>query len=498
MVSYRLNALIDPNPFLFHAVNLLLHVLVSVCVHAVGRRILRSEQAAFVAAGLFAVHPVHTEAVANIVGRAELLAGLFALVAILLVSPPPGRAGAPRWPCEVGAALALALGTASKESALVTPVVLGGLWYVPHLRPASVRRGLAQLVVLAAVGAGFLTLRVFVVGTLTPNKAAYLSNPLAYVSTVDRLRTAILIGWQYAELLFVPAQLAPDYSPEQIPVVGSFGDHRFLAAVGGLGTMALFLARACRTAPELVACSSFLLVPFALTGNVFFPIGINKAERLLYFPSIGWCLIAGWIADRYLLRSRVGSAALVMLLTAFAARTIDRNRDWENSFTLWSAAVETTPHAARAQYNYATALSETGRDDLAIEHHEIALRLYPRFALAAALIGTIHHRNGRPDAAFQWYQRALAIDPRTFDAHLNLGVLHFERGEPLASLAELLLAHEARPDHADALANMAAIAWTEGLTGDALRLIRQAESSFPLTEKARRTLADLKGKLGER
>lgn len=423
VASYRLNVLLDGAPFSFHAVNVSLHAVVTCLVCVLAARVLLSRGAAFVAAALFAVHPVHAEAVANIAGRAELLAALFSLSCILLLTRPSGS-GTSNWPArEVGGVCALALAVCSKEGALVVPVVVAALWALPRLRPPLLRQCVSASMGFAAVVLGFFALRLMLVGSITPARAAYLGNPLAYVPAADRVRTALVIAWQYLGLLFVPAKLAPDYSPEQIPVVTSWFEPELLLALAVFGAAGWGLARMRRVAPHLLAASAFFFAPLALTGNFLFAIGTNKAERLLYFPSIACCLFAAWVLARPGAGTWALRVAAALLVLGFAARTAVRSNEWRSSLALWGAAVNVVPRSARAHYNYARALSEAGRNAEAITHLKTAWVILPRHDETLVLLGRIHRAAGRVELARRLFTRALAINPDGHEARRELAEL---------------------------------------------------------------------------
>lgn len=428
-LTYAANHRAGGGAFGFHLVNLLLHVLVTLAVFALARELLASTLAATAAAALFAVHPIHTEAVSNVVGRAELLAGLLVLIT-LLAAIRAGRAGGI---ARVGwltlALCAFAAGMLAKESAFAAIGLLAAVvWWTDPAR--SVTRTLRAVAPFAALGVGYLALRLTVVGALgLPTPPPLLDNPLAQVGAAQRIATAMVVLLDYGALLLLPLHLAADYSYNAVPVVTSPLDGRFvLALVVGLAAAGLILVAA-RRAPVLALAAALAAIPLVLTSNLLFPIGTIKAERLLYLPSVGWCIAFGWLAAAAARSHRaIALAAVAALLLAFSARTWARNPDWRDNLALFSAAVASEPDSAKAHYNLGIAYDERGDAEAALIQLRQALAIHPGCAEAAFAIGSIYERKGIEAGALHWYASAIARDWNYPRAHLNIGVLHYRRG----------------------------------------------------------------------
>ena len=429
-ITYMANHTVSAAPFGYHLVNVLLHALVTLAVFLLALRLLDSLVAATVAAALFAVHPVHTEAVSNIVGRAELLAALLVLTCLLaeLQALRARAAAATGW--QVLAALAFAAGVLAKESAFTAVGLIAVVvwWSDPSRSVARTARAIAPFV---AVAIGYLALRVAVVGSLgLPTPPPLIDNPLAHVGAASRVATAMVVLLDYGSLLMLPLHLAADYSYNAIPVVTSPLDSRFLlAALVAVATLGLAVVAARRT-PVLLLAALFIAIPLAVTSNVVFPIGTIKAERLLYLPSVGWCLAFGWLAAAAARSHRqVALAAVAALLLAFAARTWARNPAWSDNFILFTAAVQSEPESAKAHYNLGIAYDTRGDFDNAMLELRQALAIHPDCAEAAFAIGSIYERKGIEAGALHWYGQAVARDWNYPRAHLNIGALRYQRGE---------------------------------------------------------------------
>jgi tetratricopeptide (TPR) repeat protein len=454
MLSYAANAHLGVGPFGFHLINIALHSLASIAVFALARRLLASEAGALATALVFATHPIHTEAVTSVVGRAELLAALFALGALLAAARADGASRPSPWRAVSLAAFAAAL--LSKESALATLPLVGVLhcWLAA---PPRLRRLASLLVSYVLVASAYLGLRLLVVGSLgLPAPPDFMDNPLAHVSWPARVGTAAVILWQYLSQLVFPLQLCADYSWAQIEPLASPFDWRVLTAVALFAVLLAGLFTTARRAPELIVAACFAFLPLALTGNVLFPIGTIRADRLLYMPSVGWCLACGWLVslvrrDRW----RASAVALGVIVALLGARSWVRNRDWQDSVSLFTATVEASPRSAKAHYNLGVALRDAGRLEEAMVHYGKSLDIYPDSEKAAFAIARIHDLQGRRAAALAWYERAARLDWSLVRAHTNQGVLHYAQGRLDSAEASLLTALRLDPEDPYARINLA-------------------------------------------
>jgi tetratricopeptide (TPR) repeat protein len=483
MLTYVANARLDPGPAGFHAVNVLLHVAVALAVYALALRLLQAPGAAWIAAALFAVHPVHSEAVTGIVGRAELLAALLSIAALLALAralrPAAVAAG---WLAL--SLLAFAAGLLCKESAFTTI----GLVVVVHWRLApadQLRRRLLVLSPYLLVAAAYLALRLAVVGSIAlPTPPGALDNVLAHVDAATRVRTATQVLWDYLAMLVAPVNLSADYSFNQVPLVLTWAAPRFWVAaalVVGLAATALALWR---RRPEITVAAALFAIPLALTANLLFPIGTIKAERLLYLPSAGACLAAGWLlAALSQTRPRIATAVVTALLALFAARTWVRNRDWRDERTLYAAAVGVSCESAKAHHNLAVALQRAGDYDNAVAHYHRALVIYPDYAAAAFGIGHVETLRGDDAGALRWYADALRRDPHFAKAHLQLGLLYQRRSDFAAAEAAFAAGLASAPDDALLLVNLAAARLSQGNRLGARTAIERLDQVDPPTDQ---------------
>ena len=426
VLSYALNYYLTPgDPLAFHAVNLVLHAGVTALVFLLARTLFASARVAVIAAVLFAVHPVHTEAVTNLVGRAELLAALFGLLSLLSAVHIDGAGSrtqsALAHACSVSC---FSLALLSKESALtVLPLIV--LLRVTVRHDGLLRGGWRELhslvwVPYALCAAVILVLRWYVV---SPRTVDALDNVLAFVPWPVRVRSAIAVLWDYFGILNVPLVLAADYSYAQVPPVGTWLNGRFLAGAGLLLAAAVVAVRNRRPAVTFVVVFPF--VALSVTANILFPIGTVKADRLLYLPSVGWVLLIAYAFDRLLEIKRYRQVALVVLagvVTAYAARAWTRNWDWKDNRTFYRSLVLSAPNSAKARYNYGVSLRRAGQDAAAAVQFQRALEIFPYAGGARSPweLGVLAEERGDTAAALGWYEKALELEPGFDKANNNL------------------------------------------------------------------------------
>jgi tetratricopeptide (TPR) repeat protein len=369
----------------------------------------RSSRAAFAGAALFAVHPIHVEAVAGLVGRAEILgllgtlgtvaAGRRALTAVR-------AAAAAAWTLlAVGAYLA---GATSKESALVAPAILMWTEFVaPARRADSMRRRLALGAALAAAAMLLVWLRARAVASW--NVAATFRD----VDSADRVATAVRIFGENVGLLLAPLRQSAEYG--QVPIATSAAEPGVLLGAA----LALGLAAAAfgwrRSRPAIAWGLATFLVILAPVSNVLFPIGVAKAERILYAPSAGFLVGLGAAFAALTAsprRPRAGWVVFGIVIAALLVTSWQRARVWRNNCALAAATIETAPTSPIFLTMHARCLLEAQRH---AEARAVLLRVFtaePNFPTAHLVLGDLEEREGNHEAALVHDEAVLAREPR--------------------------------------------------------------------------------------
>jgi Flp pilus assembly protein TadD len=535
MLTFAANARMGTSATGYHVVNVLVHAGVTVLAFVLAKVLLRSSLGAAAAAALFAVHPIHTEAVTNVFGRAELLAALFVLISLLSLArargdaPPDSRSSL--W--LVVSLVAFGAALLSKESA-ITAVVLCGVvhfWISPEHRLA---RTLRVVVPYVLVGIAYLGWRWYLVGALgMPVLPQLLDNPLAHVTLVPRLATALVVMGDYLRLLTFPLALSSDYSFNQLPVVMSAWDARLPLATAVFVVLAVALIVGLRREPVTVVVAAFVFAPLVATANILVVIGTIKAERLLYLPSLGWCLAAGWVVALLARRRRpFALGALAIVLCLFAGQTWVRNEDWRDGATAHAAAVRTAPDSAKTHYNWARDLIRQRRLDEAIHHLRRSVAIYPDWVASQANLGgalaltgrlaeagthlTLAARldpgspivrinlaqvllqQGRFEEAFEQLETAKRLDPRSVNVSRILGTLYLQRGRFGEAIDPLGVAAAAEPGDADVQNSLGLALLRSGRIEESIPRFETALRLRPQHPQARQNLEAAQAQRGAR
>ena len=436
MTSYALNAWATGlSPVSFRLANVLFHLLVTWQLYVLAIRLGWTAAAAAIAAGVFAVHPIHSEAVTGIVGRAELLMALGVLIG--LWAWKQGRHG-----LSLGA---FALGVFSKEQAVILPVLI---WAASRWA-SSARPDVSRQKMTPGEGARlyggyvlvfglYLLARAHALGGLSPPPAGFLENPLATADWWTRLLTVAKVAGEYLGLCLWPSTLSADYSYNGIPLAQSALDPAVLWGLGSWGGLVILGLWPPRGDRRFTFAVALLAASFIPSSNLLVRIGTIMGERLFYLPSAGFCLLLGlgYEAAERAVRSGpvrwIGFGILTLLLGASTIRTAIRNQDWANPETLARAILRAVPGDVKAHLYVAKALKDQGKMQDALLHYETAVRLYPAFQQSYSYFNagygdTLLHV-GRIEEGIQALERAARLEPTWSALHYNLGLAYARQG----------------------------------------------------------------------
>jgi hypothetical protein len=378
------------SPMVYHAANILLYAAASVLVLVLCRRLLPS-WAAWTAAALFAVHPVHVEAVANVVGQSELIVAVMLLSATVLYVRDR-QAGALQLSTMLAIVVLYALACFSKEHGIVLPAIFVAAELTiirgTQRRGDRVRQLRPFYLSLALIAVAFVALRARVladhgIGGFQP----FTPFSSLHISARDRVLTALGVVPQWARLLFWPAHLSSEYGPPEIEIaqgvsLSQLPGVMMLIAVIGLG------AALRRRQPVMSFGVAFVCITLLPSSNFLLPAGIVLAERTLFLPSVGAMLILGgaveWAVSSIRLRHRSerrllfgASALLAILLIAGATWSVVRTRVWHDNNTLFHQAIIDSPRAYRAHYMLGSWAFEQKRKREGESEYRKALSLFP-------------------------------------------------------------------------------------------------------------------------
>lgn len=483
ILSYALNYAAHGNePRGYHAVNIVLHGAASALVVLMLAAMFGDVLAAAIAGILFAVHPIHTEAVAGIVGRAEIMAAIGVLGCCLGYVKgvhATRRGAAAAWLAL--SVVAYAFGCYSKEIAVVAPVLIV-LW---ELTPGVQRRiafqgralaTIAAFLSFAAIAMEFIIMRKEAIRTVSKNIG------FVGVSDFDRVLTGLRVCLEYVGLLLAPITLSADYWVTDVPLAHSIAEPGVAAAGAVLVVLVGMMVWSWRRAPMLAwGIGAFLIALFPVS-NLPFAIGVMKAERILYTPSIGFIAAIAMLPAMAWRRASLRPAVVgvtILVSAIFTVRTVARNKDWQNNRVLAEATLRTSPESTIFNTIIATEYRAAGDNVSARRHLERALSGQPDNTTSLFNLGNIELDEKRFEKAVDLYRRALAVEPDYLSALNNLGraLAELKRFEEAADVLER--SRNLRPESPASYVNLLSIyIQTRNMTV-ALPLAEEALRRFP-------------------
>ncbi len=470
MLTYRfISGTFGLTPTPFHLANLLLAITCVLAAFSVFWLLTRSTFSAFAAASLFAVYPIHTEAVDWIAASPDLGCTLFLLIAFALflakrrTEHSTEQPRQPAWLLPTLSLAAYAFSLLWKETAAVLPIII--LVYVLVVEKAGLRAALRASATYWAVLALFIAIRAAVLGGMATGARDWALNPLQFLLTTAHL---MLSYWQK---LAWPFQLNAYYvfSP-----IRSLTDPRAIAAIifvlAAIAAIVYLLRRAPLPAfAALWVCITLLpaLNIYAVGRNVF-------AERYLYLPSIGFCILLTLAATRLIhlapekLRKPVTVSLLVITISAFAVATIQRNPDWKDDKTLFTETLVHSPNAPFVRIMVASTQSDESPGSTEAEQNylqaiSLAKQETPqdRLDLVAAYKGLASLYADRSDnqSALQMLASAREVDPTDPETDTEEGLIlvrtgRWDEAEPLLNKAIA-----AQPENENVLSTLGIVAW---------------------------------------
>ncbi|MBI4414019.1 MAG: tetratricopeptide repeat protein [candidate division NC10 bacterium] len=476
------------NPGGFHLTNLLLHTLVSVLVLELARRLLPAGPGPLMAGLLFAVHPVHVEAVAWVQGRVDLLSAAGVLLAVLLGLAGAEAAGGRRRLCWVASAMAFLLALLAKEVAVVAPV-LTALALAGQPGRGGWRRVRACLPLLGLQGVAFLLylgLRTAALGS--PSLGLLGGPPLG-----DRVFLALRVIPVYLRLLLWPVGLNPKHAVA--PPSGLLDGDVLMGALllAGLGALGLTWGR---RVSGLGLGLAWLALAWLPASNLVPIRGYVLAERYLYLPSVGFCIaLAGAAAGVMALggrwRGALVATAAALLLT-LGGLAVAQMGIWRDPRTFYEGLVRLNPDSALAHNNLGSVYLGFGEEERAAKEFGEALRLHPGHPGALNNLGILAQRRGDLAEARRFYREALAARSNQAEVWNNLGTIHEAEGDLARAAAAYGEAIRLDPATPRFLANLAGVLTAQGRRAEAAVLLERAIRLDPTVPRWRAALATLR------
>jgi tetratricopeptide (TPR) repeat protein len=425
------------NPFGLHLMNIFLHLLNTFFVFLIAEAMIKDRRVAFLAGLLFAVHPIHVEAVAPIFNYMGLLASCFAFASFYMFIRSEGMRKAPE---TILSLVFFSLGLFSKEEVIVLPFlfILYDFIFLYQLSFQKIELALRKYLWFFLPMGLYLFLR----SQIIESKAAFgfwdLSLNLNIAGESTAILTLISVARTFAAYLglFVfPFKLSAFYLFGPVSSMGSLEIFISLFLVMGLLAYGVFSAKKESFVSFFIGW--FFISSFLISNLI--PIGGLFAERFMYFPSMAYCFLFALLFIR-LFDQCLGASAqtkrfllqifLIIAVVLYAQKTAARNYVWRNDVTLWADTVQKTPQSMIVHLFLADAYHARGLYDKAMDEYAIVLGLpsAPE-ARVRNTLGKIYGGRQQYDQAIGEFLKAVKINPFDVETYYNLGITYFFKGD---------------------------------------------------------------------
>ena len=439
------------SPMMGHIFNVLWYALLVVVLYLTLERLfLRDESSShwrfmiLAACILFAVHPIHTEAVANIKGRDEIICLLGSLASLYY---------AIRWHDErnkkymLFSGLLFFLALMSKENTITFLAVIPLALYT--FRKATIAASLKSIIPAVAGTLAFLAIRSSVIGfDMGGTPMELMNNPFlewtngGYValSKMESLPTMLYCLGKYLGLLVMPHPLTHDYYPRHIDIM-SWGDISVIVSTLIYFALSIYALLNLRKRSIVSFCIIYFLATISIVSNIVFPIGTNMSERFLFMPSVGFSLLVAYIGWKgYEKFPMVIKGIFAIAVLGLIGKTVTRNAVWKDDYTLFTTDVHTSTRSAKilnaaggTKSNRASKMEDGPEKSKllqeSIHHTTQALEVHPNYKNAMLIQGNSYFYNKEFEKAAGSYERILSLYPGDKDGETNLAVALRDAGK---------------------------------------------------------------------
>lgn len=476
--------LFPDQPWFAHMVNVLLFGFTMMVLY---RLLLKwtTTAIALITTLLFTAHPIHTEVVANIKSLDEILAFLFLI--LMLFTADAYHHSSKRLHL-FQSLLLFFLALLTKESAITFIAIVPLSFY--FFRGTSAKKSLQKVLPYLLVLIPYFTIRFNVLGSFTSKApVTVIDNMLQGIESASNVfATKVYLLGLYCYQLIIPLSLSSDYSIQAIEVV-TLSNPLFIVSLLLMVGLLIVATVQLKKKSILGFALVFAVITFSISSNLLFTIGTHFGERLLFIPSLGFCLLVSIFTQKLIAKKKlkpIGIGVLSILLAGYSYKTISRNTDWKSDLSLYSADLKKNPNSARLNYSLGlevmkekavTAQNVQDQQRFYKEAEDLLLKaveLYPSYSDAYANLGLLKYRTKEFPSAEKYYLKAIELNPSNAIALSNLGAIYFEMKQYEAAKNVYQRALKANPNMADANTNM----------GATLATLGQLKAAIPYFEKA--------------
>lgn len=433
--------------------------------------------------GIFIVHPIHSEVVANIKSRDELLAyGALMGMLIMLFKhfKKPNGIFLFLSMCFYGTAML------SKESAFAF------LGLVPLFMYFFSFDGFRKIISITVGYLGIAVIILYIRSLYTdpnPKDFSIIDNSLIAINNpVSQFSTAISMLGKYFYMLVFPFRLSYDYSFDQIPAIPYY-HYKSLTSWALLAGLTWFVIKQLPKRHIAALGILFFGMCFSITSNVFFLTGSSFAERFMFIPSIGFCIVAGSLLTNLIRQSdsvqRIAGVLIsILIFTSFSFTLLKRLPDWKSDQHLFESGIRTAPNSARTQsfygkslYDRALVVSDPSIKRVNLEksivHFKKSIEIHPGFSETYLHLAAAYEQNNQLEMAEETYINGFQSDSTYYPALVNLGVLYLKKERLAEGITVLEQADALKPDYIIIQKNL----------GIAYLHAGQIDNAIPLFEK---------------
>jgi Flp pilus assembly protein TadD len=463
----------------YHLTNILVHVCVALSLFWLINLLFKDIVISLLTGLFFVIHPIHTEAVTYISGRADSLALLFMLLCfIFYVKSLYSKNNI----FYVLIPLSYAVALLSRENSLILPVLL-----VLYHYSFKEKFKFGRFSTVLGAGIIYMLLRkIYLTSSFT-------SYPTTFFQRLPGFFVAIT---NYLKLLFLPFGLHMEYGSKLF----RFTDPQAILGILICIALVTYILKQ-RGKNTLVFFSlSWFFITLMPVSNLY-PLNAYMAEHWLYLPSIGFFLIMAGVLRRGFAYEKFGRlvvAGAIILLGFYGILTIKQNHYWKDSITLYERILRFVPDDAEVYNNLGLAYSDAGRKERVIPLYKKAIELDPNYAEAYNNLGVAYNNMGKHTEAIEVYQKAITLNPDYAQAYNNLGKAYSDTNRNEEAISSYKKAIELNPTYAVSYNNLASVYNKIGRYQEAVGLYKKAIDIDPDYVDAYNNIAGAYNNLGKR
>lgn len=494
------------NPYVSHFINVLLFSLSVLLLFYLLSALLKTRankfqelNIPFLATLLFAAHPIHTEVVANIKGRDEIMGLLGALGALFLVWE---YVETKKIFLLLTAVFVYVLALLSKENAITFLAVVPLCLY--FFSNAKIKDYFLTVIPLLLVAGVYVVMRQKFTGVeLSEESNEILNNPFVYASLSERLATVAYTFGEYFKLLIFPHPLTHDYYFNQVPIQNWTSLKAIIPFLFTLGLVVFAIVKGLQKNIYAFGILYFFIT-ISVVSNVFFSVGIAMNERFIFLSSIGFCIILAaallqmnkrFFANKQLAKSTSNSMPftliILLILGAYSFKTVTRNADWKNDFVLFEADYKNSPNSAKIKNAYGGELTTqagkikgTPKEKEYLQKAEKALtealEIYPNYKNALLILGNVKwqlHKDSK--SAISLYKRTLELHPNYYEGNFNMACVLLDEDKMREAIPYFKSAISSKSNKMEAWYNLGEAYFKLGMGDSAVYYFKQAARLAP-------------------